>query len=59
MPEEKKAILKEYKNLPEEEKNKKRECGKNRYYKMSEEKKARLKEYQKNYYKAKKSQYNK
>ena len=59
MSEEKKAILKDYKNLPEEEKNKKREYGKNRYHKMSEEKKARLKEYQKNYYKAKKSQYNK
>ena len=47
MPEEKKAILKEYKNLPEEEKNKKREYRKNRYHKMPEEKKARLKEYQK------------
>ena len=56
MPEEKKAILKEYKNLPEEEKNKKREYEKNRYHKMPEEKKARLKESQKNYYKAKKSQ---
>ena len=44
----KKATLKEYKNLPEEEKNKKREYGKNRYHKMPEEKKARLKEYQKN-----------
>ena len=55
MPE-KKAILKEYKNLPEEEKNKKREYGKNGYHKMSQEKKARLKEHQKNYYKAKKSQ---
>ena len=59
MPEEKKAILKEYKNLHEEEKNKKREYGKNRYHKMSEEKKARLKGYQKNCYEAKKSQYNK
>ena len=57
MPAEKKAILKECKNLPEEEKYKKREYGKNRYHKMSEEKKARLKEYQKNYYKAKKSQH--
>ena len=57
MSEEKKAILKEHKNLPEEEKNKKREYRKNRYHKMSEEKKARLKEYQKNYYKVKKSQY--
>ena len=57
MSEEKTAILKEYKNLPEEEKNEKREYGKNRYHKMSQEKKARLKEHQKNYYKAKKSQY--
>ena len=56
MSEEKKVILKEYKNLPDEEKNKKREYGKNRYHKMSEEKNARLTEYQKNYYKAKKSQ---
>ena len=39
MSEEKKAILKEYKNLPGEEKNKKIEYGKNRYHKMSEEKK--------------------
>ena len=29
MSEEKKAILKDYKNLPEEEKSKKREYGKN------------------------------
>ena len=36
-----------YRLLSEEEKNKKREYGKNRY-KMSEEKKQRLKEYQKN-----------
>ena len=36
-----------YRHLSEEEKNKKREYGKNRY-KMSEEKKQRLKEYQKN-----------
>ena len=36
----------------------KREYGKNRYHNMSEEKKQRLKEYQKNYLKAKKSQYN-
>ena len=54
----KKAILKEYKNLPGEEKNKEREYGKNRYHKMPEEKEARLKKYQKNYYQAKKSQYN-
>ena len=31
----------------EEEKNKKREYGRNRYHNMSEEKKQRLKEYQK------------
>ena len=40
-------------NLSEEEKNKKREYGKNRYP-MSEEKKQKLKEYQKNYRKFKK-----
>ena len=40
-----------YRNLFEEEKNKKREYRKNR-------KKQRLKEYQKNYREAKKSQYN-
>ena len=39
-------------------KKKKKEYGKNRYRNMSEEKKQRLKEYQKNYCKAKKSQYN-
>ena len=38
-----------YKNLSEEEKNKKREYGKNRYYNMSKEKKQKLKEYQKSY----------
>ena len=37
------------KYLSEEEKNKKREYGKNRYHNMSIEKKQRLKEYQKNY----------
>ena len=47
-----------YRNLSEEEKNRKREYGKNRYRNMSEEKKKRLKEYQKNYREAKKSQYN-
>ena len=46
-----------YRNLSEEEKDKKIECRKNRYH-MSEEKKQRLKEYQKNYCAAKKSQYN-
>ena len=47
-----------YKNLSEENKNKKREYGKKRYHNMSEEKKQRLKEYQKNYCKAKTSQSN-
>ena len=46
-----------YRNLSEE-KNKKREYGKNRYHNMLEEKKQWLKEYQKNYRVAKKSQYN-
>ena len=45
-------------SLSEEEKNKKREYGKNRYHDMPEEKKQKLKEYQKNYREAKKSQYN-
>ena len=37
------------------EKNKKRECGRNRYHNMSEEKKRKkLKEYRKNYREAKK-----
>ena len=36
-----------YKNVFKEEKNKKREYGKNRCHNMSEEKKQRLKEYQK------------
>ena len=47
-----------YKNLSEDEKNKKRVDGKNRYHNISEEKKQRLKEYHKNYRKAKRSQYN-
>ena len=47
-----------YRNLSEEEKNKKTEYGKNRYRNMSEEKKQRLKENQKNYREANKSQYN-
>ena len=42
-----------YRNLSEEEKNKKRGSGKKRYHKMSEEKKQKLKEYQKNYREAK------
>ena len=36
-----------YRNLSEENKNKKRKSGKNRYHNMSEEKKQELKEYQK------------
>ena len=36
-----------YRNISEEEKNKKREYWKNRYHNMSKEKKQRLKEYQK------------
>ena len=44
MPEEDK-----YKNLSEEDKNKKREYRKNRYHNMPKEKKQKLKEYQKKY----------
>ena len=40
-------------NLSEDDKNKKREYGKNRYHNMSEEKKQELKEYQRKYYEAK------
>ena len=47
-----------YRNLSEEEKNKKIKYGKKRYNSMSEEKKQKLKEYQKNYCEAKKYQYN-
>ena len=47
-----------YRNLSEEDKNKKREYGKTRQHNMSEEKKQRLKEYQKDYCEAKKFQYN-
>ena len=36
-----------YRNLSEEEKNKKIKYGKNRYHNMSEKKKKRLEEYQK------------
>ena len=46
-----------YRNLTEEEKNKKREYGKNRYCNMSE-KKTKIKEYQKNYREVRKSHYN-
>ena len=42
-----------YRNLPEEEKNKK-EYGRNIYHNIPEEKKKRLKEYQKNYREVKK-----
>ena len=37
-----------YRNLSEEEKNKKKKYGNNKYYNMSEEKTQKLKEYQKN-----------
>ena len=47
-----------YRNLSEEEKNKKKEYRKNRYCDMGEEKKQRLKEHQKNYREAKKSKCN-
>ena len=47
-----------YRNLSEEEKNKKRQYGKNRCHNMPDEKKQRLKEYQKNYREGKSSQYN-
>ena len=43
-----------YRNLSEEEKNKKREYGKYRYRNMSEGKKQILKEYQKTYRETKK-----
>ena len=43
-----------YRNLSQEDKNKKKKIyGKSRYHSMSEEKKQRLKEYQKNYHEAK------
>ena len=48
-----------YKNLSEEDKNKRREYGKNRYHNMSEEKEQKLKEYQKRYQETKKSKHNK
>ena len=46
-----------YRNLPEEEKNKKREYGKKHIPQYVWRKKQRLKEYQKSYPEAKKSQY--
>ena len=45
--------------MSEEEKNKKREYGKNRYRNMSAEKEQKLKEYQKKYREPKKSNHNK
>ena len=48
----KKQARDEYRNLSEEDKNKKRGCGKNRYHNMPEKKKKqKLKEYQKYYQK--------
>ena len=45
-----------YRNLSQEEKNKKREYGTNKRRNMSEEEKKRLEKYQKNYREAKKRQ---
>ena len=42
-----------YRNLSGEDKNKKREYGKNRYHNVSEENKQKLKEYQRKYQEAK------
>ena len=47
-----------YRNLSEEEKNKKKKYGRNRCHNMSEREKQSLKEYQKNYREATKSQSN-
>ena len=44
-----------YRNLSEEEKNKKKKYGRNRYHNISEREKQNLKEYQKNYREATKS----
>ena len=52
------ATRDKYRNLSEENKNKKKEYGKNRYHNMSEEKKQKLKEYQKKYWEAKYNEYN-
>ena len=49
----KKQVRIKYGNLSEEDKNKKREYGKNKYHNMPEEKKQELKEYQKKYREAK------
>ena len=48
----KKQARGKYRNLSEEDKNEKKEYGKNRYH-MSEEKKQKLKEYQRKYQEAK------
>ena len=40
--EDKNKVKDKYKNLSEEDKNKKRQYGKNRYHNMSEEKKQKL-----------------
>ena len=53
--EDKNKATDKYKNLFEEDKNAKREYGKNRYLNMSEEKKQKLEEYQKKYREAKKA----
>ena len=45
-----------YKELPEEEKNKKREYGRNKCLNISQEKKQKFKEYWKNYRESKRSQ---
>ena len=53
--EDKNKATDKYKNLFEEDKNAKREYGKNRYLNMSEEKKQNLEEYQKKKSRSKKS----
>ena len=42
-------MVKKDRNLSEEDKNKRKEYGKNRYHNISEEKKQKLKEYRKKY----------
>ena len=51
----KKYCEKKYRELSNEEKDEKREYGRNGCQNMSEENKQRLKEYEKSYHKAKKS----
>ena len=46
-------LKKQARDLSEEDKNKKREYGKNRYHNMSEENMQKLKEYQRKYREAK------